>query len=488
MTYAVGMKGLNTMRISRRDFLGGAAALWATHGLPALAAAKTQLTVGVVSDIHVADTKGYDLPAFVRALRFFRERGVEAVVCAGDMADWGRYEQLELVRDAWRQVFPDDRGTDGRKVERFFIYGNHDVASWGGKAGPDGIYHDPGAAWKRCWGEDWAPVYMKRIGGYAFIGAHWGHETELPAFLAAHADELHSSDPFFCVQHPHPCNTCHGPDVWGHDAGKTTAALSRFPNAVALSGHSHWPLTDEQALWQGSFTSVGLSSLSYTSLPKERRGPNGFENTNMVSLDGDKAMEGGKMMPLAPQNGQNGLVMTVCPGRIVFERWDFAEGRPERLGDDWVVTCPVGKEASASFAARAAREVPPAFTAGAVLKVSRVRAKTRGYRGFNGMVIPDPVLPSEKEAFEFAVPQATANRTRAFELEVIIEGSAGEIGRRYVLVEGHNRAQGNAQARRPTVVRLACDQFPANKVRFRVIPVSALGNRGRPLVSDWIRG
>ena len=125
------------MNVSRRWFIGGAASFGAFQGCrfiesPFGRSGVARLKVGVVSDIHViaedADRPCQgDTRTFRHALRWFDAQGVDAVIVAGDMADNGLVPQLQRVADAWNAVFPNGRSTlDGRKVERCFIYGNHD--------------------------------------------------------------------------------------------------------------------------------------------------------------------------------------------------------------------------------------------------------------------------------------------------------------------------------------------------------------------------
>ena len=44
---------------------------------------------------------------------------------------------------------------------------------------------------------------------------------------------------------------------------RSTRVLSALPNAVAITVHSHRPLTDDFAVWRGAFTSVAAASLNY---------------------------------------------------------------------------------------------------------------------------------------------------------------------------------------------------------------------------------
>ena len=129
--------------VSRRFFLAGAAASGARcllGGTRSCAAAETatphmesrhlgggeaRLRLGVLSDIHIYDEK--NVPVFERALTFFRDRKADGVIIAGDMADRGLVDQLELVAKAWFKVFPENRRPDGQPIEKLFVYGNHDV-------------------------------------------------------------------------------------------------------------------------------------------------------------------------------------------------------------------------------------------------------------------------------------------------------------------------------------------------------------------------
>lgn len=469
-------------RISRRSFLAGGVALCALRTIPLVADPKKRLCVGLVSDIHIQDAKRPDLAFFKKALLYFREHAADAVVCGGDLANSGRCEQMELVRDAWNEVF----GGDSGRVKRFFIYGNHDVGRWPGNKGKRVIARCPGEFWKECWGDDWAPIFMRQIGGYVFVGVNWGHEKELPEFLEAHRTELEGRRPFFCVQHPHPRGTCHGPHAGGCDTGKSIAALAGFPNAIVLSGHSHWTLTDEMAIWQDGFTSVGLGSLSYVASPRHRHPDTGYENTHIPKVAGDRLYEGNKMMKLVPNSGRQGMVMTVEDDTVIFKRLDFSGEGVSKLGEDWKIRLPIGERPLMSFAIRASKETAPQFEGGVGLIVKRSDEWTRGYGGFNGHAIKEPVKPVRKSAYVFEVPPANASCTRAFELEIVVESESAEVGRRYALVTGYDKPADSAAATKPTVVKLACDMFSGEKLRFKVYPVSALGNKGDPLVSDWV--
>ena len=378
---------MNTL--TRRSFLGGSVAFGALSAGRAFAAPSgffgggtPLLRIGVLSDIHIdAPQRDFrifgDTRTFVKALEYFRSRDVDGVVIAGDMADTGMRYQLEIVANAWFSVFPGNRGRDGRTVEKLFVYGNHDMEgcnNWGFNKRHEHkesffrevIATDPKGAWEDFFREPYAPVWMKTVKGYRFVGAHWvaGHKegvAAVPPFLAEHAAELKGNRPFFYIQHQHPKDTCHFGHAWGEDDGTATRALSAFPNAVAFSGHSHTPLTDEATVWQGAFTSVGTSSLRFCGgMFRTPTGPNGYENVR------------GDLMPKyeGVWEARQGQVMNVFDDRIVLERRDFLRGA-EPLGDDWVIPLPVVSSAKPFAPENNVRmNTAPEFAPGARLEVA----------------------------------------------------------------------------------------------------------------------
>lgn len=363
-------------------FLGGLSAFvavpeeaWAAVGTP-------RLKFGVVSDIHLnrlsrkPETYAYgSSTTFKAALEYFRDRGVDAVVCAGDMSDRGVTPMLDICGQVWRQVFPDNKAPDGRRVEPVFVYGNHDSdKGWfdrasgilRGKSEADAdaikassISRNEAAAWEHAFGEKWAPVYLKRVKDYAFIGAHWGHEAELAAFLDAHRDELKGARPFFEVQHPHPKGTLYGHYTWGADGGVSTQAMSAFPNAVSFSGHSHTSIALEASVWQGAFTAIGCSSLSYQTL---------FGRKNMKNVSEYRRPQDPRYKAASTQS-REGMVVTVYDSCLEIERREFVRG--EAIGPNWVVPLPSAGSSPFAYEAQKRRLLPPAFPEGAKLAVEK---------------------------------------------------------------------------------------------------------------------
>lgn len=466
----------------------------AAAAAPLAAAERPRLVFGIISDMHIVDraTAGDT----VRALRYFRNRNVDAVVMAGDMIDNGLSGELENLAEAWFSVFPGGKGPDGRKVELLAVLGNHDLQYWC-REWADEIKMpwsrvlaedlDSGdrlkSEWKRLFGCEYEPLWKKRVNGVCFVGSSYQYRSDrqrrtapvggmdLPEFLAANSSELAKEDVFFFVQHMHPKGTCSAPWTWGQDDGTATEALRRFPNAIALSGHSHTPLNDERTLWRGEFTSVGTAALKFL-IP--------FGGRENSEIDG-AADTGDQLMPrLRPEDGKHGMVCRVYRDRVVFERRDFANSL--LLGDDWTVPVP-GK--ADSFSARAARSVPPEFAAGAEISIATGSAANRKGERTEAVFVSFPNVLS------------SGSRARAFDFEIQLQEmdvDAVKV-RRTKRVYSAGYYKGEAADEKTVTCPFAVSDLPApngkldptrgRRWRFAVRPCDCFGNKGKAICTKW---
>ena len=345
------------IQLSRRNFLGGAAALMGMGGCRSLGigGAEPNIVFGVISDIHIT-TPGSTV-AFRKALEYFRDRKVDAMVVAGDLSDWGLRSGLTYVADAWESVFPGGRAPDGRKVEKLFCTGNHDYDGyWYGDMTLD--MHVQGYSeaealvklgMKRCWEEafhdPFAPVRRRTVKGDDFISAEWkegqGWEKETNAWFARNGASLDPKKPFFYFTH-YPIGgttSCSLRD--GRSAYPEIDAFKRMPNAVAFSGHCHWTLNDERSIWQGEYTAIAVPSMSYTTIPK------GYENGS-DKRNGTSSLS----MPIIPARQYlkeaQGYLVSVFDDRMEIERRDFTEG--VEAAPAWIVTPPAAAASRYTFA------------------------------------------------------------------------------------------------------------------------------------------
>ncbi len=465
--------------LQRSTVLAGAAYL----GTPALAETiatlgEPNLVIGIVSDIHL---RGADTAAtFIHTLEYFRSLKVDGVIIAGDMADQGLLPQLQVVANAWFQVFPDNKGLDGKETVQLFIYGNHDMEgyTWGGTissvgaetAQAQGIGRQAATAWKRCFKEDYQPIWMKTIKGYHFIGAHWenqNHISGLADFLEEHNAELTADGkPFFYIQHPHPKDTCNCAWAWGRDDGTVTRLLGKYPNAIAFSGHSHSPLDDDRDLWQGSFTSIGTSSLKYL-YPMPAR-----ENTYQ---DDWSAKPPSQMPKMDPSDGRQGMVMRVYDDAITFEKREFVYDEP--IGEPWYLPWPISTREPLSFENRAKTAAVPQFPAGTKATVTAGNGSDRYGTQQKQVTVHFPTVLKKNAG------------VRAFDYEVQVEYDWLDV--RHVCSTkrvfspkcylGENKEEGD--------VRCVFGESELPKdfaYRFAIRPCNCFGAKGNPIYSDWI--
>ncbi len=465
------------MNLSRRNFLHGMVATAGMYGLPSFAQStdKPNLRIGILSDVHISWPNSPSVTEFIKALEWFKLRNVDGVIIAGDITDNGIDRQFKLVSDAWYQVFPDNKGNGGNHVEKIFQYGNHDVL---------GVQYlknryseekfkefqaedaalDRAGMWKKHFHEDYAQFYVKDVKGYKFIGANWGQgwgeNKGADDFIKANAVKFDPSKPFFYAQHRHPKGTVYGDDAWSPDMGESTRALSLFPNAVAFSGHTHFPLTDERSIWQDTFTSVGTCSLRYVGTCPER--------ANSWSESGEVLQ-----MPKVKSDFHQGLLMDVHDDYVRLVRHELV--RDESLGDDWVfpVMTKSNVKKTYSFAPRKEKAVAPEFAKDAKAKIVEIKeGKNRKKETL------------EQIAVEF--PNAISNGSRVYEYEVVAYTKPYGYNRimsvKRVYPNGYNA---NAKHLEKTVKCVfARNEFPPKmKIYFTVAPLDCWGNKGKTITT-----
>ena len=474
----------------------------------ASAAAKPKLRLGIVSDIHIktagkpdeSPLSGSNNLTFRKTLEWFDAQGVDGVIVAGDMADNGMVEQLEAVAEAWYAVFPEDKGKDGRHVEKLFVYGNHDWEGYRYGDFAERLYADPEERikhilrydykghWERIFYEPYSPVWLKTVNGFSVVGANWCNdycrgweETGVPGveeFFSANRSKIDPERPFFYIQHPHPKDTCYGHWAWGHDNGGATRALSPFPNAIAFSGHSHYSLSDERSIWQGAFTSIGTSSLRYTGAPTASLPGLGFENTTTsfrgtkLTKDEVRLITNRKVMSsLGTGTGRQGMLLSVYEDCVRIVRREFVFG--ESLGEDWVMPLPASEAKPFAFALRKQKAVAPQFAEDAKLAMKLGQLKNRANK--------------RVAAVTLTFPAAGDAKLRPFDYEVSVEREDGSVVlTRYVLSSDFHLPSSKRHARQTFAI--SCDQLPQDTLfRFVVRPRESFGRAGKGLAGEFIR-
>ena len=501
------------MNLTRRGFMMGSAAFAAAKAFAA-GGAKPNLRVGILSDVHVDSAR----PAenLERALRYFDKRKVDAVLITGDLVIWNHYREFKLMAETWYKVFPDDKRSDGVKIERLFLTGNHDVDgfAYGGaknktlaEAKADGFFFHREEYWREFFHEEYKPVMVKTVKGYTFVLRNWlsilGPGGEQPP-LAVEAGckpepnpvegvlaslNLPKDRPFFYAQHEMPNDTVNASwlvkgERWGngHDDGISTKFLSKYPNVIAFSGHCHNSLTDEMSIWQGAFTAVNCScNCGFAFMAPGRE--NGW---SCDDFNRDPPFEMDRIDILKINQG---LVMEVFDDAIVLERHDLRNAR--RLGPDWVI--PTGPNAPKPYTieARVKAAKKPAYAKGAERRV-----KVWAGEGY-GRDAAGTGRAKEKHAQVYVsfppVRTADGSPVRGWDYAVRAELAVGDVEKvlreRYVFSEGAFYAEEDDV--KPVVCAFNRNDLPQkvnsrHKVRFVVTPRSCWGVEGDPIATPWL--
>ena len=464
--------------MERREFLRTAfsAALLGGCRCPAWLRERPRLRLGVISDIHVTTPESTD--RFRRALVYFRDRDVDAVMVAGDLSDWGLRSGFKYVADAWNDVYPGDRAPDGRRVQKLFITGNHDHDGWwygdmtldmhvqGYSEGDALARIGMKPCWEEAFGERYAEIRKREVNGFVFVSAEWRgrekpeNDEETAKWLEEHAGELAGPKPFFFFRHAPLIGTVSSSE--GRPGSRRlTDALRRFPNCIALTGHTHWTLNDERSIWQEEFTAISIPSLSYTSLPK------GYEN-GQASADGTCRSSMEKLPARVDLREAQGYVLSVFDDRMEVERYDF--DRMCEAASPWTVPLGANRPKPYAHDRHAAATPVPRFPDGAVVKSHVTNAATRNNNWTIFMTLEFPAAVCED-----------GGRVFDYEVRVAMEdGTTGAV-KRYLSPAFYRMPD-----EEPAVVSFRFDTRDVpetGRYRFKVYPRNCFGAEGEPIAS-----
>ena len=454
--------------MTRRDFIGNALAALGFSALPGgfLFAApcgwkhggSPNLVFGVISDTHLRTSVKGEGPGanwpdkyFSAALKYFKRRGVDAVVHCGDMAHRGQVREMEFHAEAWSRVF----GGVAKGPARLFITGNHDAEGaycddFVKNRYPDEAERaqhvfatDMAANWERIWGEKYEPVWHKEVKGYHFFGRHWGVDDDELARLVEETEKMVRLDdparPFFFMTHSRP-------------VAPLRKRVSANRNAVSFFGHNHWSVAN----WN-------MAYLYYNRLPCFECAS--CEPRGCSALVGDDWITKAKLEGRDPANtgkGRQGYVVCMYDDMMVLERHDFSDGESS-LGADWVM--PLGKRDPHPLSKDELKKAigEPQFRKGARMVFEKGSAP--------------PCL-------RVKIPRADGNpdsRVYAYEVEVSGEDADKKL-LKAVYAAGCNMGIGHEPNLGTTTLEIPRSELPPGKaLTFTVTPLTSLGTRGCPL-------
>ncbi len=219
------------------------------------------LRFAVCSDIHLNGEEGQtaavrfgqlfdDMYAYSESCTYNK---FDAMMVAGDFSGGGAEKQYEMYKKITGEKLRPE-------TKLLTVIGNHEFIDYRDEDATVGY-----TVYKKYISEEMDTDVV--VNGYHFIGVAYDDngktfKTKL-SWLKERLDKAIAQNPempVFVYQHPHPFLTVYGSVNWGDtDLRKV---LSKYPQVVDFSGHSHYCPADPRSVWQGAFTSVGCGSLS----------------------------------------------------------------------------------------------------------------------------------------------------------------------------------------------------------------------------------
>lgn len=434
---------------------------------------KPNLVFGVLSDTHLRTAwdgksvdRNYTDKYFLAALRYFRSRNVDAVMHLGDMANNGQVEAMQFHADAWRKVFPMERGADGRTVVRLFVTGNHDVEGFKYTKFIEQLIKDPverekhllvtdmAAHWERIWGEPYEEAWHKVVNGYHFFGQHYpteGFDVQKTASTvnACRGDKTlgDGARPVFLLTHRRP------------HLSSMDKAVRPLANTFGFHGHWHKTATDWNVI--GLEKGRAFPRVQCPACHSSR----GDAFQMMCKCGSGVSIHGGNWKAW---RSRQGFVVRVYDDMLVIERHEFDNGVAS-VGPDWVM--PLGKNPH-PFSKDELKKVigEPQFGKSAKLKVESVK------------------LESGEDAVRVSIPLADGNPdSRVYAYEVVVVGDEGTPKlHKAVYAAGCNMGIGHEPNGGVTTLDIPKSELPPGKtLTIAARPLSSLGTSGKAIAAEW---
>lgn len=250
------------MRFLLRFATKGAICVVLLFAFTILKAATPQLRFATISDTHVGSGSWNARLTHVFDVLKAQTPKLDAIFVSGDATDYGTEAQFQSLASLVSTNLPASGG-----IPIYFALGNHDLYSLGMSSSFSFMQTYLGQK----------PNQFITIKGYPFImcsfettNQYTCFGTESIKFLTdtlAYAATNFPGKPIFLFIHAPNEGTAYGSyvigggDSWGTPNIKTIC--EQYPQIVAISGHSHYPIGDERSIHQNKFTSINDGSCNY---------------------------------------------------------------------------------------------------------------------------------------------------------------------------------------------------------------------------------
>lgn len=269
----------------------------------------------VISDIHFGNNEGegpmVKVPQALKNL-LNKTPKLDAIFVVGDLTDYGKSSQYDQLLTVFKdtKIVPAD-------FPVYFMMGNHDNYSGEAAATHYSKLEQPLHQYIQIKEYPFITISMSGTSsdGYNANGLNFLSEN------LADAAKKYPGKPIFVFTHVPPLNTVYGSRTgeggWG--TSKFHDILSKYPQVIVFSGHSHFPLGDPRSIHQRNYTSVNDGSVTYSEIEP------GAVNEGIHPDKYDYVTEA--------------IVVNVySQHKVEMERWDTYNN--EEIFPRWVVSAP----------------------------------------------------------------------------------------------------------------------------------------------------
>lgn len=310
---------------------------------------------------------------------------IDAFTFNGDMTDNGRSDQYQAFAAFTQANLKGDTKLLG------IVARSHDSGTMGGEA-LDYFKAVSGQA---------ATDYHEVINGFHFIGVsnsgtdrHYTDEqVQWLNDQLAEAARDGGDKPIFVFQHEHVRNTVFGSsdfDGWGMT--DFTEVLSQYPQAIHISGHSHYPADDPRSIWQGDFTAINDGGMAYYELT--------VDDERVVHPSDSRKMAQALFIEVDANNRVLVRVYDVTDRAFIREYLIDNKNEPNKYSHD--------------LRAAAAAKNPPTFAPDAEMTMKKIAG---GY----AFIVPQAECDAEDEVFLYRIVVADMDNNIVYSDKVLAD-------------------------------------------------------------------
>ena len=302
---------------------------------------KRVMRIGIISDVQMNTySQDWGERNLSKAFAMLSGMDIDFLFHVGDLANNTELEVFHKYIAMKERYFP------GREIPEIFCTGNHEFWTTRDRAGSM-KHHEAISRIVSQKGDNPLHIVFK---GYDFLSLvdekAPSYSKDLLEKLEAELDKAVARDdkkPIFLLTHFPPAETMVG-SYRSSGSRELRELLDQYPQVVSFSGHTHDPLENERAIWQGEFTAITTSTLSYVCSSDE-----GYYN----SCNG--------ILPYA-REGLQFMVMELSSSHILVHRYHAEAGREIKKENVWNIPLPFEKNnAPYIFENRKEKAVAPVF-------------------------------------------------------------------------------------------------------------------------------